>query len=400
MNEFIEVTKANGGKMITINTNSIIYFRSSKHSKSNRTEILVNGEEKPFVVEECYEDVKSKIYHPSWFKPVAENSASEHDKKETKDKKLNVIKSDYRTTVKEYLEDDNTVCVDYKDLNYDNYATAYKNFLMTHPVFISNDERIIGHIKLAKFKDQLNIVMYMIDINGYIYNMIDYDYYIGRDILSVYLNDLITRRDELDPINGDYKLIVEFPEAIIKNETEDNKELNIIGGCKTTIGEYIDEYYGRYNNSEDYEKETEDNKELNIIIGEYKSTIGEYLKYNNYFIDYRKLYNDRDYRTFYKNFMKTHIFEISDNESSEESIGYLHLKTFRDNSVIVIYMTNAYDEIYYDIYYNESDYMGCDIIAKYLKDCVNRKNIIGNYGYEDYKLDVRLIRFKEDLFIK
>lgn len=230
MNEFIELTKVGAeSKPITINTNNIIYFKPSKHSRNKRTEILVNGVERPFIVEECYEDVKSKIYY-----------------------------------------------------------------------------------------------------------------------------------------------------------TEDS--------------------YGKDDNTKDNENETEDNKELNIIMDDrYRCTIGDYLEYNNYFIDYRKLYNDRDYCTFYKNFMETHIFEISENivagTITEKSIGYLHFKMYKDSSIIVMYMTDSYDAVYNEIFYTESDYMGCDIISIYLEDCIKSSNVIFNKTKmnKDYKLDVCL---REDLFVK
>ena len=361
MNEFIEVTNV-GGKLITIKTSTIVYFKPSKNSRNNNgTEILVHGILYPFVVEECYEDVKSKIY-------CYEDSAlgydqiladfikreptdnSEDNEKETKENKLNVIESDYRATIKEYIEDDNTVFVDYKKLNLDNYGTAYKNFLMTHPVSISNDKEIIGYIKIGKFKNNNSeILIYMIDKYGYIFNTIFYNVYIGCDIISEYLHDLINKSKDGDPINEHCELIVEFPEAVENEETEDNKEFN-------------------------------------IIIGGYISTVGDYIKDDNYFIDYRKLYNDRDYRIAYKNFLKTHIFQIYDINSTEESIGYLHLDTYKGSSNIDMYMSNIYDEVYNVIYYEEKEYMNCDIITKYLKDCMTLGNMY--MINKDYKLYV------------
>lgn len=203
MNEFIDLTRMNGGKSITINTNSIIYFRPSKLSKSNRTEIMVNGIEKPFIVEECYEDVKSKIYN--------KDSASIHDEyhsrnNNSEDNKLNVIKSNYQTTIKDYIEDVNTVFVDYKNLDSDNYFTAYKNLLMKSQssVFVYNTEdKEIAYIKIGTFKDSSDIIMYMTDKYDNMYNMMHYINYTGHDILSVYLKDLIneSNTEEIYPID-------------------------------------------------------------------------------------------------------------------------------------------------------------------------------------------------------
>lgn len=201
MNEFIDVTRVNGGKSITINTNNIVYFRPSKLSKSNRTEIMVNGIEKPFIVEECYEEVKSKIYN--------KDSSLEYDEyngNESKDNKLNVIKSNYQTTIEDYIKDDNTVFVDYKNLDSDNYFTAYKNLLMKpqSSVFVYNTEdKEIAYIKIGTFKDSSDIIMYMTDKYDNMYNMMHYINYTGHDILSVYLKDLINESniEEIYPID-------------------------------------------------------------------------------------------------------------------------------------------------------------------------------------------------------
>ena len=224
MNEFIDVTRINGGKSITINTNSIIYFRPSKLSKSNRTEIMINGIEKPFIVEECYEDVKSKIYNKDSSLEYDEYNGNESkdNEKETKDdKELNIIDilSDkyYNTTVGEYLENNNTF-VDYKNLNLDNYVIAYKNLLLPSSrvvcIYNDEDEESTGYIKIGKFKfdkSNSNIFMYMIDNHHNMYNMICYDNYIGHDIISVYLNDLINNDSDIDyPINKQYRLNVQI----------------------------------------------------------------------------------------------------------------------------------------------------------------------------------------------
>ena len=201
MNEFIDVTRMNGGKSITINTNSIIYFRPSKLSKSNRTEIMVNGIEKPFIVEECYEDVKSKIYNKD-----SSLEYNEYNGNESKDIKLNVIKSNYQTTIKDYIEDNNTVFVDYRNLDSDNYFTAYKNLLMKpqSSVFVYNTEdKEIAYIRIGTFKDSSDIIMYMTDKYDNMYNMMCYSNYTGHDILSVYLKDLIneSNTEEIYPID-------------------------------------------------------------------------------------------------------------------------------------------------------------------------------------------------------
>ena len=221
MKKFIEVTKMNGGESISINIDSIIYFRPSKHSRGNRTEILVNEVEKPFILEECYEKVKCLIY---------------------------------------YAEDP------------------------------------------EKYED-----------------------------------------------------------------------------VKSKI------YHSEDSASEHDEKETEDNDEFSIIIGgTYRSTVGEYIKYNDYFLDYRKIWTDREYRIVYKSLLRTHIFRISDEYYTEKSIGYLHLKTYKNSSDIVMYITDSYDDVYNEIYYSKSDYMGCDIISKYLKDCTESSN---NTFNDMYKID-------------
>ena len=67
MTEFIEVTinkmsTVNGGKLVTINTDDIIYFEP--FCRTNKTEILVNGEKRPFIVEESYDEIKDKLLAP------------------------------------------------------------------------------------------------------------------------------------------------------------------------------------------------------------------------------------------------------------------------------------------------------------------------------------------------